>query len=183
MSPPPADFTDKDDACCGGDTGPGDFYYRILRGWPGTAMENFGERLSVDDIWRVVLFVKTIPNGTLKPYRNPEPKDYIVWQPSKELLAWTKSHQTLPGNISFEKKAIKDPFMQEAMRVFPGLAPKDHMLLNDGKTPLSLKDAANGIKALYEDMLNRAWSEAKARGEKLPSESQKAIAPTVPGQQ
>ena len=26
---------DKDDACCGGDTGPGDFYYRILRGWPG----------------------------------------------------------------------------------------------------------------------------------------------------
>src|SRR6266550_3739026 len=41
MSPPPADFTDKDDACCGGDTGPGDFYYRILRGWPGTAMENF----------------------------------------------------------------------------------------------------------------------------------------------
>src|SRR5438067_1419724 len=183
MSPPPADFTSADDACCGGDTGPGDFYYRILRGWPGTAMENFGERLSVDDIWRVVLFVKTIPNGTLKPYHNPEPKDYIVWQPSKELLAWTKSHQTLPGNISFEKKAIKDPFMQEALRVMPGLAPKDRLLLNDGKTPLSLRDAANGIKALYEDMLNRAWSDAKGRGEKLPPESQKAIAPTVPGQQ
>jgi cytochrome c oxidase cbb3-type subunit II len=183
LSPTPADFTDKDDACCGGDTGPGDFYYRILRGWPGTAMENFGDRLSVNDIWRVVLFIKTIPNGTLKPYRNPEPKDYIVWQPSKELLAWTKSHQTLPGNISFEKKAIKDPFMQEAMRVMPGLAPKDHLLLNDGKTPLSLQDAANGIKALYEDMLSRAWSDAKRRGEKLPSETQKAIPPTVPGQQ
>src|SRR3954465_11357420 len=181
MSPPPADFTDKDDACCGGDTGPGDFYYRILRGWPGTAMENFGERLSVDDIWRVVMFVKTIPNGTLAKNRIPEPNAYIVWQPSKELLAWTKSHQTLPGNVSFEKKLIKDPFMQEAMRVFPGLAPKDHMLLNDGKTPLSLQDAANGIKALYDDMLNRAWSEAKARGEKMPSESQKSIAPTVPG--
>ena len=55
MSPAPADFTSADDACCGGDTGPGDFYYRILRGWPGTAMENFGERLSVDDIWRVVI--------------------------------------------------------------------------------------------------------------------------------
>jgi mono/diheme cytochrome c family protein len=183
LSPTPADFTSADDACCGGDTGPGDFYYRILRGWPGTAMENFGDRLSVNDIWRVVLFIKTIPNGTLKPYRNPEPKDYIVWQPSKELLAWTKSHQTLPGNISFEKKAIKDPFMQEAMRVMPGLAPKDHLLLNDGKTPLSLQDAANGIKALYEDMLNRAWSDAKSRGEKLPSEAQRAIPPTVPGQQ
>ena len=36
MAPPPADFTSADDACCGGDTGPGDFYYRILRGWPGT---------------------------------------------------------------------------------------------------------------------------------------------------
>src|SRR5437763_1374695 len=95
MSPPPADFTSADDACCGGDTGPGDFYYRILHGWPGTAMENFGERLSVDDIWRVVLFVKTIPNHTLRPDVVPEPKDYIVWQPSKELLAWTKSHQTL----------------------------------------------------------------------------------------
>ena len=66
MAPPPADFTDKDDACCGGDTGPGDFYYRILRGWPGTGMENFGDRLSVDDIWRVVLFIKTIPNHTLE---------------------------------------------------------------------------------------------------------------------
>jgi len=65
----------------------------------------------------------------------------------------------------------------------PGLAPKDHLLLNDGKTPLSLQDAASGIKALYDDMLNRAWSEAKARGEKLPPESQKAIPPTVPGQQ
>ena len=41
---------------------------------PGTAMENFGDRLSVDDIWRVVLFVKTIPNGTLAPNRIPEPK-------------------------------------------------------------------------------------------------------------
>ena len=184
LSPPPADFTSKDDACCGGDTGPGDFYYRILRGWPGTAMENFGDRLSVDDIWRVVLFIKTIPNGTLAPNRVPEPSDYIVWQPSKELLAWTKTNQTLPGNVSFVKQTSSDPFMQEAMRVFPGLAPKDQLTLNDQKhTPLSLQEAANGIKALYDDMLNRAWSDAKARGEKLPSEAQKAIPPTVPGQQ
>src|SRR6266513_2743614 len=183
LSPPPADFTDADDACCGGDTGPGDFYYRILRGWPGTAMENFGDRLSVNDIWRVVLFVKTIPNGTLKPNRIPEPKDFIVWQPSAELLAWVKTEQKLTENASFDKKQATDPFIQEAMRVFPGLAPKDHLLLNDGKTPLSLQDAANGIKALYEDMLNRAWSDAKSRGEKLPSEAQRAIPPTVPGQQ
>src|SRR3954453_7951627 len=120
LSPPPADFTSADDACCGGDTGPGDFYYRILRGWPGTAMENFGERLSVDDIWRVVLFVKTIPNGTLAKNRVPEPKDYITWQPSKELLAWLASRQKPSNNVSFSKAQSDDPFMQEAMRVFSG---------------------------------------------------------------
>jgi cytochrome c oxidase cbb3-type subunit II len=183
MAPSPADFTDKDDACCGGDTGPGDFYYRILRGWPGTAMENFGERLSVDDIWRVVLFVKTIPNGTLKPNVVPEPKDYIVWQPSKELLAWLKTEQKLTDNASFSKEEISDPFMQEAMRVFPGLAPGDSFKLNDGKTPLSLEDAAAGIKSIYDDLLQRAWAEAKRRGDELPQAVQQQIPPTVPGQQ
>jgi cbb3-type cytochrome oxidase cytochrome c subunit/mono/diheme cytochrome c family protein len=183
MSPPPADFTDKDDACCGGDTGPGDFYYRILRGWPGTAMENFGERLSVDDIWRVVLFVKTIPNHTLDKNHAPKPSDYIAWAPSKELLAWVKSTQQLADNGAFSQKQSKDPFVQEALRVFPGLAPGDSFLINDGKTRLSIKDAAAGIRALYLDMLSRAWADASARGEKLPPESQKSILPTVPGQQ
>ena len=183
MSPAPADFTSADDACCGGDTGPGDFYYRILRGWPGTGMENFGDRLSVDDIWRVVMFVKTIPNHTLRKNVVPEPKDYIVWQPSKELLAWLKSRQKLPGNASFSKEEVTDPFMQEAMSVMPGLAPGDKFFLNDGKTPLSLEDAAAGIKAIYQDLLDRAWAEAQARGDKLPPSGQKDIPPTVPGQQ
>jgi cytochrome c oxidase cbb3-type subunit 2 len=183
FSPSPADFTSKDDACCGGDTGPGDFYYRILRGWPGTGMENFGERMSVDDIWRVVLFVKTIPNGTLKKNVVPEPKDYIAWQPSKELIAWLKSRQKLTDNASFSKEPVTDPFMQEAMRVLPGLSPADKFLLNDGKTQLSLADAAAGIKAIYQDLLGRAWAEAQARGDKLPPAIQKDIPPTVPGQQ
>ena len=182
LSPTPADFTDKDDACCGGDTGPGDFYYRILRGWPGTGMENFGDRLSVNDIWRVVLFVKTIPNDTLRKDYVPQPSDYITWKPSPELLAWLKSQQKLEENAGF-KGAVSDPFMQEAMRVMPGLAPGDSFKINDGKTQLSLQDAAAGIKTIYEDLLNRAWADAKARGGKLPDESQKAIPPTVPGQQ
>jgi cbb3-type cytochrome oxidase cytochrome c subunit/mono/diheme cytochrome c family protein len=183
MSPPPADFTDKDDACCGGDTGPGDFYFRILRGWTGTAMENFGERLSVDDIWRVVLFVKTIPNHTLNKDVIPEPKDYIPWQPSKELLAWLKSRQTLANNVSFSKKESSDPFTQEAMRVFPGLNPSDRLVVGGLGTSLSLKDAAAGIRQLYDRMLNTAWAEARRRGDKLPSASQRNIPPTVPGQQ
>ena len=183
MSPAPADFTSADDACCGGDTGPGDFYYRILRGWPGTGMENFGDRLSVDDIWRVVMFVKTIPNHTLRKNVIPQPKDYIVWQPSKELIAWLKGRQKLTGNASFSKEEVTDPFMQEAMSVMPGLAPGDKFFLNDGKTPLSLEDAAAGIKAIYQDLLDRGWAEAQARGDKLPPSGQKDIPPTVPGQQ
>jgi len=113
----------------------------------------------------------------------PEPKDYIVWQPTKELKAWVATHQKLADNASFDKKLERDPFVQEAMRVFPGLAPGDSMKLNDGKTQLSLQSAAAGIKALYEDMLNRAWSDAHSRGEKLPPAAQKAVPPTVPGQQ
>ena len=182
LSPPPADFTDKDDACCGGDTGPGDFYFRILRGWTGTGMENFGERLSVDDIWRVVMFVKTIPNGTLAAGRIPEPKDYIVWQPSKELKAWVATHQKLAGNVQFQKAKPIDPFREEAMRVFPGLAPGDVIKIPDGST-LSLTGAAAGIHAIYDRLLNTAWAQARARGETLPPESQKAVPPTVPGQQ
>jgi len=183
LSPTPLPFDDKDDQCCGGDTSPGDFYYRVLRGWPGTAMENFGDRLSVDDIWRVVMFVKTIPNGTLKKNRIPEPKDYIVWSPSKELLAWIKERQPLEKNASFSKLELADPYLQQAMRVFPGLAPGDRLAVTDLGTPLSLKDAAAGIQAIYEDLLDTAWNEARARGDKLPPESQKAIPPTVPGQQ
>ena len=182
LSPPPADFTSADDACCGGDTGPGDFYYRILRGWSGTAMENFGDRLSVNNIWRVVLFLKTIPHGTLKPNRVPEPRDYIVWQPSKELLAWVKTHQKLANNADFVKKPVTNPYIEEARRVFPGLAPGDTMMLNDGKTALSIQTAAAGIKALYQDMLDRAWADARARGEKLPPAAQKDVPPRVPGE-
>jgi cytochrome c oxidase cbb3-type subunit II len=183
LSPPPADFTDKDDACCGGDTGPGDFYYRILRGWTGTGMENFGERLSVDDIWRVVLFVKTIPNKTLRKNVVPEPKDYITWQPTPELKAWVKSRQKLENNVSFSKKQSSDPFVQEAIRVFPGLSPADRLVIKDLGTPFTLTDAAAGIRQLYDNLLNRAWADAKRRGDKLPSPSQRKIPPTVPGQQ
>ena len=182
LSPTPADFTDKDDACCGGDTGPGDFYYRILRGWPGTGMENFGDRLSVNDIWRLVLFIKTIPNGTLDPGRVPTPADYIVWQPSDELKAWIADHQPLTKNDSFSKAAAADPFMQMAQRMFSGLAPGDVVRVNGLETTLTLDNAAAGIKKFYDQLLDQAWSEAAARGEKLPDAAQKSIPPTVPGE-
>ena len=113
----------------------------------------------------------------------PTPSDYITWSPSKELLAWVKSRQKLQSNGAFNAKQSKDPFVQEALRVFPGLAPGDSFLINDRKTRLSIRDAAAGIRALYLDMLNRAWADARERGEELPPLAQKRILPTVPGQQ
>ena len=131
MAPPPADFTDKDDACCGGDTGPGDFYYRILRGWPGTGMENFGDRLSVDDIWRVVLFIKTIPNHTLdRRTSSRSRRTTSSGSRRRSCSPGSKTTQKPTDNASFDKKAVTDPFMQEAMRVFPGLAPGDSFFIN-----------------------------------------------------
>ena len=53
LRPQPIDFTSADDASSGDDTSPGMLYYRVLRGIEGSAMENFGTRLRVDDIWRV----------------------------------------------------------------------------------------------------------------------------------
>lgn len=87
MAPPPADFTTADDQLHGSDTAPGAYYWRILRGIPGTAMENFGTRLSVDDIWKVVLFLKTIPNGGLTADL-PTPDMYIHWEGYPGLFDW-----------------------------------------------------------------------------------------------
>jgi hypothetical protein len=73
--------------------------------------------------------------------------------------------------------------MQEAMRVFPGLNSTDRLVVNGTNTPLNLPGAAAGIKAIYQRMLDRAWADARRRGDKLPPLSQKNIPPTVPGQQ
>jgi hypothetical protein len=146
-------------------------------------MENFGDRLSVDDIWRVVMFVKTIPNGTLKDGVIPEPSQYITWSPSKELLAWVKTHQKLSDNASFSKPGLPDPFMEEAKRVFPGLRPEDRIVVSGLETKLTLADAAAGIRGIYQRLLDRAWADAKARGAKLPPIDQRDAPPVVEGQQ
>lgn len=86
LNPPPAAFDIPDDARMGSDTSPGAYYWRILRGVPGTAMENFGTRLSVEDIWRVVLFLKTIPNGGLT--KTPTPEMYVNWVGYPGLFTW-----------------------------------------------------------------------------------------------
>jgi hypothetical protein len=51
------------------------------------------------------------------------------------------------------------------------------------ETNLSLTDAAAGIRANYQKLLDTAWSDAQARGAKLPPIDQKDAPPVVEGQQ
>ena len=44
----------------------GELYDAILRGVEGTAMPPWGDMLTVNDIWDVTNFIRTIPNGGLQ---------------------------------------------------------------------------------------------------------------------
>lgn len=207
MSPMPLPFDVFDDQRHGNDTSPGDFYYRVLRGINGTAMENFGTRLRVDDIWRVVLFLKTIPNGGLQENRVPTPDMYVQWSPQQadpallgtfipsfpdtaqpEYDATATASQvasitgstlsTAPNNITIAPSTVAtDAFYQEAMRCLNGMGPNDSFVL-EGFGRVSLLDARNEIKAIYVRLLNEGWADFKKRGGfPVPPPSQKAAAP------
>lgn len=87
LNPRPFAFTNGTNQAHDADKSPGAYYWRILRGIPGTAMENFGTRLSVEDIWSVVLFLKTIANGGLTA-EVPTPEMYIQWVGTEEAFTW-----------------------------------------------------------------------------------------------
>lgn len=102
LNPPPAGFVISDTARFGSDKSPGAYYWRILRGIPGTAMENFGTRLNSDDIWRVVMYLKTIPNGGATSV--PTPEMVIEWQGYPELFQWADCFY--PENVAFENSSV-----------------------------------------------------------------------------
>lgn len=102
LNPAPAGFIEADDAKMGSDTSPGAYYWRILRGVPGTAMENFGTRLSVEDIWRVVMFLKTIPHGGLQ--KTPTPEMHVQWVGYPELFTWAECFY--PQQLSLTSAAL-----------------------------------------------------------------------------
>src|SRR5207253_2660967 len=111
------------------------------------------------------------------------PEDYIVWMPSPELKAWIATHQTLAKNADFTQEVrAKSPYVEMARRMFPGLASGDTITVPGLETPLNLQTAAAGIQRFYTQLLDQAWADARARGEKLPPESQKLIPPEVPGE-
>ncbi|MCL5736021.1 MAG: cbb3-type cytochrome c oxidase subunit II [Actinobacteria bacterium] len=163
LRPMPIDFTSADDAGGGDDTSAGMLYYRVLRGIQGTAMENFGTRLRVDDIWRVVLFLKTIPNGGLDPDKVPTTDMYIQWQPPDGLLELVKN-MPIQKNVDFtEKSEPDDPFVLAARRFLAGFNNDDKFDL-PGFGELSLAAARDGIKAIYNQLLDQGWNDYFTRG-------------------
>jgi cytochrome c oxidase cbb3-type subunit 2 len=181
MSPTPIDFTAPTDASgeTGNDTSPGDLYYRVLRGINGSAMENFGTRLRVDDIWKVVMFLKTIPNGGLDPKRLPTPDMYIQWKPNPDVLHYV-SLNPADENRSFTTTGTSvDPFELEAQRNLAGLGATQTIdVPNFG--PVSLKAASADIQTIYEQMLDKAWADYMARGgTPVPPAAQKESLPDL----
>ena len=162
LRPMPIDFTVSGDASGGNDTAPGVLYYRVLRGIEGTAMENFGTRLRVDDIWRVVLFLKAIPNGGLDPDQVPDTSMYIQWSPPDGLLQYIAAHPIEANKTFQETEEPKDPWMAEARRVFAGLNNSDKLDL-PGFGEVSLAAARDGIKAIYDQVLSQSWNDYGAR--------------------
>ena len=184
LRPTPADFTSADDQANGSDASPGAFYYRVLRGIQGTAMENFGTRLKVDEIWKVVLFLKTIPNGSLQADRVPTPDMYIQWKPGADIMGYVAKHP-IDQNKSFidqNRPTVDiDPFLIEAKRDWAGMN-KDESWQLPGLGEVSLAAAARDIKAIYDDLLNSGWQDYIDRGgTPVPPAGQKDILPDTVG--
>jgi hypothetical protein len=152
-------------------TGPfasdGQLYYRILTGGKGTAMENFGTRLTVEDTWRLVLFLRTIPNGSLEtPDTVPTVDMWEQWTPPEPMLNYIDNHpiQDSAGTISDTQS---DPFAAAAHWVSPGMAPGNEIYVG-GKLPITPVLLRDLIRQTYMDQLQQAYDEAKARGQDLP---------------
>jgi cbb3-type cytochrome c oxidase subunit II len=72
-NPAPRNLTDASQQLFFSD---GEMYHAILFGVDGTAMPAFGDILTVNDIWDVTNFIRTIPNGGL--LRDPDPSMMIT---------------------------------------------------------------------------------------------------------
>ncbi|MDQ6766018.1 MAG: cbb3-type cytochrome c oxidase subunit II [Verrucomicrobiota bacterium] len=173
LSPQPFDFTQAGMMGPNGFFGSdGMFYHRILTAGPGTAMENFGTRLSVQDIWRVVLFLRTIQNGSLASQDVVPTVDmWQAWSAPPELLNYIKDHpiDQGPGVIN---SAQSDPFAAAAQWLAPGLAANDTVLVG-GKLPMTPARLTNLIRTTYFAMVQQAYDDAIGRGESgLPPRAQ-----------
>ena len=137
-------------------------------------MENFGTRLSVDDIWKVVLFLKTIPSGSLQADHVLSVDDYYQWHPTPELLQYVEKHpvqdmqayQGTQQGVNVTKAdgtGLPDPFLGEAEHVFPGLNYDDHDPAAGIRHSLARRTARSAIKKIYDKYLDTGCTDYAAR--------------------
>lgn len=113
LNPYAYSFRDKQNMTNGLSTSPGSLYHHILYGIKGTAMQPFGQDLTVQNIWDVVNFLYTIPNGGLDT-ATPTMNQFIQWQASPEMLQLISVPQVTPTQGTAElflppPVALRDP--------------------------------------------------------------------------
>lgn len=161
LKPGPFDFTD-DAALFGPKASDGMMYHRILTAGPGTAMENFGTRLTVDDVWRTVMFLRTIPFGGLDQV--PTTDLYQQWTPPQPFINYVDAHPLTDQ----PPLTVDDPFMAAALWVAPGLREGDDAILVGGQLPMTLWRLRDLIEQEYYQRVEGAYADAQARGDELP---------------
>ena len=142
-------------------------------------MENFGTRLRVDDIWRVVLFLRTIANKGLEAGTVPTVDQYIAWEPPPETIQFMNAH---PPSESFDfvtDAAEDDPFLLEAHRILNGMSPGESFEI-PGFGEVSLQAYRDKIEQEYQRLLTEGWDDFVARdGHPLPPQEQKQVLPDL----
>lgn len=179
LRPVPFDFTNEEESAEGVFTSEGSWYYKVLRGVRGTDMENFGTRLKVDDIWRVVMFLKTIPNGGLVAGQVPTVDQYIQWKPPRALLDYMEENPAEESLDLTMDSPQTDPFLLEAHRIMNGMSP-GHSFHIEGFGDVSLERFARLIEEEYNRLLDEGWDAFMVReGHPVPPASQKEILPAM----
>ncbi len=180
LRPQPIDFTSTDDASGGDDTSPGMLYYRVLRGIEGSGMENFGSRLRVDDIWRVVLFLKTIPNGGSGQGQGAHPRYVHPVAPVGGHARPREGHAHRgQQELRRRRRRPTDPWMLEARRVLAGLNDTDKFDLPATARSLSPRPARTS-RPSTTSCSNQGWNDYFARGgSPSPPPAQKDIPPDL----
>jgi cbb3-type cytochrome c oxidase subunit II len=169
LAPKPFDFTDSKEMN-GPGASEGQMYHRILTAGPGTAMESFGTRLSVEDIWRTVLFLRTIPNGGLEETL-PTLEMYDDWKPPAPMLDYIDNNPISEASAGFRQLPDGDPFDTAARWLAPGMDDDDRIYVG-GKLPMTIERLAGLIESEYFAHVERAWQDARRRNEDLPPREQ-----------
>ncbi len=115
MKPDPGNFQRPELHLAGSD---GQFYHYLLFGLPGSSMPAWGDYLTVNDIWDVINFLRTVPKGGLV-VKDEDLKPELMLQFDKNYGKDAPGGYTGPVP-SGSDKLLDNPFCNE--KVFPDVS-------------------------------------------------------------